>query len=200
MTRSLLITALLASTSLCATRRDIDNQQSIITIRVSRSGVFSAFGHDHEITARISRGHIDYAENPSVEFWVDARALRVVDPDASAKDRTEVQTKMQGPGVLNVNEFPEIHFHSIAVQQSGGTRWTVRGNLDLHGQSRPVVLEVTETGRWFLGTAILKIRDYGITPPVVAGGSVKVKDEIELEFKVTTAQTSGAVTQSLATR
>src|SRR3954471_20182430 len=88
---SIVIAALLTSSNICAARRDIDNQRSVITIHVSRSGLLSAFGHDHEIATRISRGHVDSPENPSVELWVDARALRVVDTDLPAKDRAEVQ-------------------------------------------------------------------------------------------------------------
>jgi polyisoprenoid-binding protein YceI len=195
----MLITALLTSSNMCAARRDIDNQRSVITIHVSRSGLLSAFGHDHEITTRISRGHIDYPENPSVELWVDTRALRVVDSDVPAKERAEVQTRMQGPGVLDVQGFPEIHFRSTVLQQSGRNRWAVRGNLELHGQSRPVVLEITETGGWFVGTATLKIRDYGISPPAAAGGSVKIKDEIKLDFRVTTAPVSSFLSNRPAT-
>ena len=195
----LLVTTLLTSSGLYAARRDIDSQQSVITIRVSRSGLLSAFGHDHEITRRIARGHIDYPENPSVELWVDAGALRVIDSDRSPKDRAEVQTTMEGPEVLDAHGFPEIHFRSTSLNQIGRNRWAVRGNLDLHGQSRPVALEITEKGGEFLGTATLKLRDYGITPPAAAGGSVKVKDEIKLEFKVTTkAPVSGLATQPSA--
>jgi polyisoprenoid-binding protein YceI len=186
---SILITTVLTSSNIYAAKHDIDNQRSTITIHVSRSGLLSTFGHDHEITTRISRGYIEYPENPSVELWIDARALRVVDSNASAKDRAEVQTTMEGPGVLDVHGFPEIHFRStVASRQNGGNRWSVRGSLDLHGQTRPVVLEITESNGSFLGTATLKLRDYGIRPPAVAGGSVKVKDEIKLDFKVATAQ------------
>jgi hypothetical protein len=195
---SMLITILLTSSVMCAASRDIDNRRSVITIHVSSSGLLSAFGHGHEITAPISRGHIESPENPSVEIWVDARALRVVDPDLSVKDRTEVQARMVGPEVLDVREFPEIHFRSTAVRQSGGNRWAVRGNLELHGQSRPVALEITEADGQFSGTATLKIRDYGIRPPAVAGGSVKVKDEIKLDFKIATAQVSSPATQPSA--
>lgn len=190
---SILITALLTASNMRAARHDIDNQRSMITIHVSRSGLLSAFGHDHEMTTRILRGYIAYPENPSVELWIDARALRVIDSDASAKDRAEVQTTMEGPGVLDVQGFPEIHFRSTAAsRQNGGNRWSVRGNLDLHGQTHPVVLEITESNGWFLGTTTLRLRDYGISPPAAAGGSVKVKDEIKLDFKVATATQSSA--------
>jgi len=195
---SVLIMTFLTSNVICAASRDIDRQRSVITIHVSTSGLLSAFGHKHEITTGISRGHIEYPENPSVELWVDARALRVADSDLSAKDRAEVQKNMEGPGVLDVHSFPEIHFRSTAVRQSGGSRWAVHGDLGLHGQSRPVDLEITQTGGWFLGTATLKLRDYGISPPAVAGGSVTVKNEIKLDFKVATAQASSLAPQPSA--
>jgi polyisoprenoid-binding protein YceI len=195
---SMLVMALVTASDLCAARRDIDNQRSVITIHVSSAGLLRAFGHKHEITTQIARGHIDYPENPSVELWVDARALRVVDSDLSEKDRAEVQRTMEGPEVLDVQRFPEIHFRSTAAsRQAGGNRWTIHGNLDLHGQSRPVVLEITETGGWFVGTATVKLRDYGITPPAAAGGTVKAKNEIKLDFKVTTTQATSLAATSL---
>ena len=194
------IAALLTASNMCAARRDIDSQRSIITIHVFRSGLLSAFGHDHEVTTRISRGYIEYPENPSVELWIDARALRVIDRDLSAKDRAEVQTRMEGPEVLDVHGFPEIHFRSIAAsRQNGENGWSVRGRVDLHGQSGPVFLQMTETNGWFLGTATLKMRDYGIRPPIAAGGSVKVKNEIKLELKVALAQVSSLLSNRPAT-
>jgi|SRR5689334_14291106 len=195
---SILITALLTSSNICAARHNIDNQRSVITIHVFKTGLFSALGHDHEVTTQIARGYIDYPENPSVELWIDARALRVVDSDSSAKDRTEVQKTMEGPEVLDVQGFPEIHFRSTGASRQSGNHWSVRGSLDLHGQSRPVVLEITENNGWFSGTTTLKLRDYGITPPAAAGGSVKVKDEIKLDLKVATAQVSSRAPQSSA--
>lgn len=193
---SIVVVTLIASSNMYAARHNIDNQRSAITIHVSKAGLFSALGHDHEVTTQIARGHIDYPENAAVELWIDARALRVIDSDLSAKDRTEVQKTMEGPEVLDVQGFPEIHFRSTAASRQSGNRWSVRGSLDLHGQSRPVVLEITETNGQFLGTTTLKLRDYGISPPAAAGGSVKVKDEIKLDLKVATAQVSSRATQS----
>jgi hypothetical protein len=34
------------------------------------------------------------------------------------------------------------------------------------------------------GSAVLKQRDFGITPIRIAGGSVKVKDEVRVEFDI----------------
>jgi len=83
--------------NLYAQRQAIDVNRSSLTIRVFKSGVFSAFGHDHEIRAPIDEGGIDSSANPSVQLRLDTRKMRVLDPEISAKDRVEIQETMQGP-------------------------------------------------------------------------------------------------------
>src|SRR5205823_9251096 len=135
MTRIIISALILLPAAVNAETRAIDTQQSKITIRVYKAGVFSVFAHDHEITASVARGSIDDSGKPTVELWVESGKLRVVDTDLSAKDRAEVQKTMEGPDVLDVSRFPEIHFRSTEAQKLDTGRWMVRGNLDLHGQS-----------------------------------------------------------------
>ena len=40
------------------TPRDIDVQKSVMTVRVSKAGLFSALGHEHEISAPIQQGEV----------------------------------------------------------------------------------------------------------------------------------------------
>ena len=169
-------------------RRTIDGQRSVIIVRVYKSGLFSIFAHDHEIKAPIDRGEIDDSQNPSVEFWVDAGKLRVVDSDLSANDRAEVQTTMEGPKVLATDRFPQIHFRSTTIQKTGAGHGIVRGELDLHGNTRPVEVTVTEQDGSYRGSATLKQRDFGISPVSIAGGTVKVKDSVTVEFEVVAAR------------
>src|SRR5437016_10258643 len=78
----------------------IDPQKSSITVRVFKAGVFSAFGHEHEISAPMQQG--SFTENPaSVELIVDTRGMRVMDKGISDKDRAEIQQTMFGPKVLD---------------------------------------------------------------------------------------------------
>src|SRR5438874_11657565 len=88
--------ALLYTASLCwtpaarAEPHSIDNTKSTMTVRVYKAGVFSAFGHNHTISAPVRAGKVDSAAH-RVEVTVDAAALRVRDTDASEKDRAEIQ-------------------------------------------------------------------------------------------------------------
>ena len=59
----------------------IDGPRSTVTVRVYKSGFLSAFGHNHEIQAPIQSGEVKVSDSPSVELQVDARKLRVLDPE-----------------------------------------------------------------------------------------------------------------------
>jgi polyisoprenoid-binding protein YceI len=164
--------------------RSIDAAHSALKIRVFKSGFFSAFAHNHEIEAPIAQGTVEVSEKSAVALQVDARKLRVLDAELSADKRAEVQKTMDGPQVLDSGRFPEISFQSTIVETIGTNHWTVRGNLTLHGQSRPVIVDVALRNGNYTGSATLKQRDFGITPVSIAGGTVKVKDEIKIEFEV----------------
>ena len=166
-------------------KRSIDSVHSKITIHVYKTGLFSGLAHDHEIEAPIEWGEVSDSESPSVEVRVSSNKLRVLDPEASEGTRAKIQSTMQGAEVLDAGRFPEIHFQSTAVEPSGTDHWVVHGNLELHGQTHPVSVDVTLKDGLYGGAAVLKQTQFGITPVKIAGGTVKVKDEIKLEFSVT---------------
>ena len=168
--------------------RAVDVRRSVLKIRVFKSGLFSAFAHNHEIEAPIAQGRVELSESSSVTLLVDARKLRVLDPGLSADKRVEVQKTMDGPQVLDSIRFPEISFRSTAIEKMGADHWTVRGNLTLHGQTRPVAVQVALRDGDYRGSATLKQRDFGIAPVSIAGGTVKVKDEVKIEFDIILAK------------
>jgi len=118
------------------------------------------------------------------KFVVDARTLRVRDSDVSDKDRAEIQATMLGPKVLDSERFHEIRFHSTEVNRLGTDKWNLRGDLTLHGQTRPVEATVERHNNVYRGSTQLRQKDFGIKPVSVAGGSVKVKDEVRVEFEI----------------
>jgi polyisoprenoid-binding protein YceI len=166
-----------------SSQKSIDTQRSVLTVRVYKAGMFSAFGHEHAIRAPIQNGTFD-EDKGTVDVVVDARALRVLDSDVSDKDRADIQNTMLGPKVLDSAQFREIRFHSTEVSGSSENRWTVHGDLTLHGQTHPVKVDVERHDGQYRGSARLRQSEFGITPVTVAGGTIKVKDEVRVEFEV----------------
>ena len=165
----------------------IDIEKSTMMVHVSKSGVLSAFGHDHDIKAPIASGTVDQAAH-RVELRVATNALRVVDREASEKDRAEIQKTMLGSEGLDAAQYREIVFRSDAAEPAGTGAWSVRGILTLHGVSRPVTVNVSEKSGHYVGGAPIKQSDFGMKPVKAAGGTVKTKDEVRIEFDIQLAR------------
>ena len=174
---------LMAPSLVRAQPRQIDTRHSQMTIKVSKAGAFAAFGHDHQISAPIESGTVD-AQAKRVELKVRTGALRVLDPKTSDSDRAQIQKTMLGPEVLDAERYAEITFRATTAESAGPNAWHVSGELTLHGQTRPVTVEVREDGGRYVGSAALRQTEFGIKPVKVAGGTVKVKDELQIEFQI----------------
>ena len=161
----------------------IDTTRSKITIHVDKTGVFSFAGDKHEVTAPLASGTVDEKAG-TVEFAIDARKLQVLDPLLDEKKRVEVQKTMLGPSVLDSAQYTEIKFHSTKATPAGSSAWDVTGDLTLHGQTHPVSVSVKKEHGIYTGSAKLTQTEFGITPVAVAGGTVKVKDELKLDFQI----------------
>jgi polyisoprenoid-binding protein YceI len=182
--RTILVSlAVMAAGNAAAQQRAIDVSHSKMTVRVFKAGVLSALGHDHTISAPVTGGWVNAKEH-SVEVRADAARLRVVDANASGKDRAEIQKTMLGPEVLDSERTPKIEFRSTAAEPSGSGSWTVRGTLSLHGQTRPVTARVSERDGHYVGSSTFRLTEFGIKPTKAAGGTVKVKDEVRIEFDI----------------
>ena len=185
---ALVLLAVAATATLGAAPRPIDVERSTLTVLVYKSGLFSAFADDHVIRAPIASGSISADAPLAVDVSVRSTTLKVLDPKLATDKRAEVQTRMLGPEVLDSGKFPDITFRSTAIEPAGADQWTVTGRLTIHGETRPATFSVVRRDGRYRGTAILKQRDFGIEPIKIAGGTVKVKDEVKVEFDIVALQ------------
>ena len=118
-------------------------------------------------------------------------------------DATSIDTRvdkrdahLKSPAFLDVDKFPTITFKSNKVEADGPGKWKVKGDLTLHGVTKPVVLEVESTGTPITdpmgntragASATTKIsrKDFGLTwnQPLETGG-VMVGDEVAISIDV----------------
>jgi polyisoprenoid-binding protein YceI len=167
-----------------AETRPIDVEHSTLTVFVYKSGLFSAFADDHVIRAPLASGIISADPPFGVEVSVRSANLMVLDPGLAIGKRSEVQARMLGPEVLDSEKYPNIEFASTAIESVGTDRWTVTGRLTIHGVTQSTKFSVARRDGRYRGTAVLKQRDFGIEPISIVGGTVKVKDELRVEFDI----------------
>jgi polyisoprenoid-binding protein YceI len=164
-------------------RAQAAGHQSTVTIHVGKAGLFSGFGHTHTVLAPVERAEID-PEKMAATIMVSTKKMRVVDKDISEKDRAEIQADMLGPKVLDAHQFPQIVFRSSRIESAGPHQYRVAGTLELHGVRKELSFHVAGGPEHFTGTTRLKQTDFGIQPFSAGGGTVKVKNELELEFDI----------------
>ena len=187
----LLLTILLSSVTAFAQQIAIDTAHSSVDVRVYKSGLFSALAHNHIIRAPITTGSIDPAARVT-EMTFNVADMKVADPEGSDSERKEIEDTMKGPTVLDMAKFPVISFRSQSITSSGQGKYQAGGELKLHGVARTVSCPVTFSDGKYSGSVTLKQTDFGISPVKIAGGAVRVKDEIVIEFSVVPAQAGSA--------
>jgi polyisoprenoid-binding protein YceI len=184
---TLLASGVLAAAPAYGRTLPFDVQQSKMTVRVYKQGMFSFLADDHEVNAPIASGSYDN-EARIIELTVDATKLRVLDPKLPPQKRDSVQANMLGPEVLDVAVYPAISFHSTMIDDADPNRWTVTGTLGLRGQAHLIAVRVLrKDATHFTGSATIRQTAFGISPIKIAGGAVSVKDAVTVEFSITLA-------------
>lgn len=173
----------------------IDGRRSRFTVQAFATGLLSAMGHNPAIGIRTFSGEVafdsDTLQASGFRLTIQASSLAVQD-DINNKDRQEIESLMK-TNVLEIEKYPEICFEALApmaVNRIDGSLYsaTLSGNLNLHGVTRgesiPVrIVSMGETLR-ASGSFTLKQSDYHIKPVSVAGGALKLKDELKFSFEM----------------
>jgi polyisoprenoid-binding protein YceI len=199
MVRSLTLFIFLITATSAQSRPDIeelriDPSASKMVVNVGRSGVFGFAGHDHEVavtsfSGRVSANRSDLAQSKlTMEF--DATTMKVTGKGEPAKDVPEVQRVMMSDKVLDVERYPKITFASDRVEvvqkSAESAKLRIHGQLTLHGTKKAVVVPVdvklTGDGITANGRSEFRQTTFGIKPVTAGGGTVKVKDEVEIVF------------------
>jgi polyisoprenoid-binding protein YceI len=175
-------------------RYRLDPSQSRFIVQVFRGGLLKAFGHDHNIQIRDFSGEAlitpDVFNPASMQMTIKADSLAVLDK-VSDDDRREIETTMRNQ-VLETSKYPTITFKSTqaAAEKNSDGSWAAKiwGDISLHGATGTgyIISRVTFSGNSLRATGnfSLKQTDYKIKPVSVAGGTVKVKDEIKFRFDI----------------
>ena len=87
---------------------------------------------------------------------------------------------LRSPDFFSVNQFPTMTFKSTSVSRGADETYEIKGDLTLHGVTKPVVLSMRKTGEgddpWgnhrigFEGTTKIKRSDFGMNKMMQAVG------------------------------
>jgi polyisoprenoid-binding protein YceI len=176
----------------------IDTRASQFTVQAFASGLAASVAHSPKIAIRDWTGEARFTPGTlgdgSVKVRVKAASLEVLD-ELRDSDRGELH-RVMNKEVLETSTFPDVVFESSEVradrQKDDLYKLSVQGLLTLHG----VVNDHAFTAQVALGVdsarayGEFKVRqtDYAIRVASIAGGTLRLQDELKFSFVVARKQ------------
>lgn len=115
----------------------IDPVHSSVAAVAQHLGISSVHGRFTEFS-----GSIEIAPDDVTKSRVEA-VIRAASVDTGNGMR---DGHLKSPDFLDVERFPEITYRSTGLTAAGSDRWTVHGELGMHGVVRPVDLDLAYLG------------------------------------------------------
>lgn len=170
---------------------DADNGE--LRILTGVAGRAAKMGHRLTIAMRTWAATAQWAgDSPTTaELTVAVDSLEVVSGEGGV-------TPLAGPekGVarsnalksLDAKKYPQIRFTADDVAKTDGG-YRLSGSLEIHGTTRPQVVDLAvadQGGMWEMSTQVrLNQSDFGVKPYSLFMGSLKVADEVTIDFAAT---------------
>ncbi|GAA2946686.1 YceI family protein [Streptomyces enissocaesilis] len=139
-------------------------------------------------------GHIEIAEDLGASRVEAVITAASIDTGNGMRDG-----HLKSPDFLDVERFPEIRYRSTGLTPAGPDRWTVHGELSLHGVARAVDLDLSYLGTgpdpWggvraaFRATAELRRDDFAMNyNQVVQAGISAIGATLRVELDMQAVQ------------
>ena len=178
-----------AATKVPAGSYTLDRNHASLIFRISHLG----FSH---YTARFTRFDATLELDPahpatsSVTATIDPTSIETDNPDPTL----DFDHQLQNQDWLNTAQFPQMTFRSTRLELTGPDTARVLGELDLHGVTREVIMDVTFNGGYashpldpsgarigFSAHGSLKRSEFGIAEGIPPPGSTfGVGDDVEI--------------------
>lgn len=156
-------------------------QQSSVDFTVSGTSTVRGWTCSVSGTAEVTPG--SSAPAPGFAAGVQSATLTVPVADFECPDETMTEHLMDA---MKPAEFAEITFELDSYEASGGGA-TASGALTIQGVSMPVSFPISLTpagaGVAIAGDVGLDMTEYGVEPPVVLLGLLRVRPEIRIQFE-----------------
>lgn len=194
---------------------DIVAADSLLTLRVYRSGALASAGHNHLIASHALAGTI-YVPGELLktscevrlavaELTVDEPQLRAQEPAGdfppevpqSARDGT--RRNMLGSALLAADDYPEVVLRAERLAPAtAAAPGTLIAYLDaqVRDQHRtisvPIVWELAGDTLTVTGETALRQSELGLTPFTALLGALAVQDEMQVRFRIVARAAGGA--------
>jgi polyisoprenoid-binding protein YceI len=170
----------------------LDPGLSRFTAKAFATGLLASMGHNPSFAIRQFAGEAkfgaDAPDQSTVRVVAQTESLELSD-QVSDKDRREIERTTR-TDVLDASRFPEIVFEASSPSLSKGGEgfyWAnITGKLTIRGVTQPqqvsAQVSVNDSQLRANGEFTVRQSSFGIKPVSVAGGTLKIKDDVKVTF------------------
>ena len=170
----------------------IDARASLFTVQAFASGIVAVVAHSPKFAIRDVVGNMEFVPGimlkASIQLTINIGSLEIMD-EVSSSDRREIERVMFDE-VLEKTIYPRVEYKSSRVTASKTSenmyRVNVAGDLTLHGITRGMGLDAQvvagEDTLRAQGSFSVMQSDYGLKVASIAGGTLKLKDELKCGY------------------
>ncbi len=116
---------------------NIDSGHSSILFKAKRQGVVNVYGRFNQVEGKV----IFDADNPGASSINLTIATESVDSNNERRDN-----HLKSPDFFNAEQFAEIVFKSTSVKKAEPDRYSIEGELSMHGVTKTITAEAVFTG------------------------------------------------------
>jgi len=169
------------------------SSDSTFALDVYKTGLWN--GRKHVFFFERYGGNFQYdgerPENARVTFIVEAAGITCRDTWLKPDDRKKVLDYALND-MLAAQKYPQLTFTSNRITPKSKNHFEAEGNLTVREITKPVTVDiiVAPAGERLsiTGSALLRMKDYGLKPPSAALGMIGTKDEMLVHFTVWAAR------------
>jgi len=166
---------------------NIDPVHSVAEFKVKHMMISNVKGQFTSVSGLLALDEDDLA-NSSVEASIEAASINTRDAQRDAH--------LKSPDFFDVEKFPTLSFKSSRVQRTGDGELAVKGDLTIHGVTRPVAFAVEgpttaakdpwgNTRVGLSATTKINRKDFGLTwNAALETGGILVGDEVTITLDV----------------
>src|SRR6266571_7172150 len=174
-----------------AGRQHLGPECGRLILRTFREGLAAQAGHD--LTIEVGRWSGEMSVNDEsalseLDVRIEMGSLIVREGTGGLRplsDRDRREIAVTARKVLAADRYPEAKFSADRFEPAANGGGVLSGTLTLHGQTRPIRLEVKQTGTdRYHATASVTQSEYGMKPYSGFLGALKVRDAVNIEIDV----------------
>jgi len=176
----------IGSITMNAQNWNLDNSHSSVNFSITHMVVSEVQGSFKKFTTKVEATKDDFTD-AKIDFTIDANSVNT--------DNEDRDKHLRSSDFFETEKYPEIKFVSTSIKKISGKTYELKGNITMHGVTKPAVFTLTFNGiikdpygfqrAGFKAKTTIKRSDFNLSwNKTLDAGGVVLSDEVNIELNV----------------